>query len=188
MARTCAVVAAGGGRFAGSVREPRADRVGTVTNVWRVGPIAIGLLALGALAGCGGKSKPSLYSLDATRSCLQHDGYQAEAVANHYLPGSGGNLRVRTRVVTPLLAPAAPRGSVIPNTYVFLVFAKDAPSALVTQNKAIKLTIKTLNSSGEGVTAAFIRKGVGLAENVFYYSPSGPLTKMQRSVVTTCLG
>ena len=118
---------------------------------------------------------------------MQRAGYQVRALANDYLPGSAGNLRVRVRNVEPLLSPAAVRGTVIPNEYVFLVFDKDSSSALATENTAIGLTIKTLNTSGEEVSRAYVRHGVGLAKNVFYYSPSGPLTSFERTKVSGCL-
>jgi hypothetical protein len=118
---------------------------------------------------------------------MQHAGYEARALANPSLPGSGGNLRVQLRNVEPVLAPTAPRGGVIPNVYVFLVFDRDATSALATENKAIELTVRTIEGRGEAVTRSFVQAGVGLTRNVFYYSTSGPLTKDERTKVEACL-
>jgi hypothetical protein len=151
-----------------------------------VGLPGIGLLVLVALAGCGGGGQ-HLYTLPATRACMRHAGYEAQALANHSLPGSGGNLLVRVRNVDPLLAPNAPQGTVIPNEYVFLVFDKDAVSAVATEKKAITLTIGTLNVNGEAVTRAYVKAGLGLVRNVFFYSPTGPLTKEERTKVVACL-
>jgi hypothetical protein len=151
-----------------------------------VGLAGIGSCLLFALAGCGGGGQ-HLYTLAATQGCMQHAGYLARPLANHSLPGSGGNLLVRLRDVKPLLTPSAPQGAVIPNEYVFLVFDKDAASAVATENKAVTLTIRTLNVSGEAVTRAYVEAGVGLAKNVFFYSPTGPLTKGERTKVVACL-
>jgi|SRR5579872_5462777 len=151
----------------------------------RVGLASVAVVAL-ATAGCGGGSS-KLYSLSATRSCLTRAGYQAVALANRSLPGAAGNLRVRLATSEPALAPTALRGTVIPNQFVFLVFGNDAASALATENKAITLTIRALNDQGEQLTRAYVRSGVGLNKNVFFYSPSGPLTHSERTRVTTCL-
>lgn len=137
-------------------------------------------------AGCGGGG-PHLYTLPATRSCMTHAGYRAVALANPSLPGSGGNLRVQLATVEPLLSPTAARGAVPPGEYVYLVFADDAASARATEAKAVALTIRTLNAQGEQVTPAFVRAGVALERNVFYYSPTGPLTSGQRHKVSLCL-
>ncbi len=118
---------------------------------------------------------------------MQHAGYEARALANHSLPGTGGNLLVRLRSVEPLLTPNAPGGTVLPNEYVFLVFDKDATSAAATEDKAITLTIRTLGVNGESVTHAYVQAGVALARNVFYYSPTGPLTKVERTKIAACL-
>ena len=146
-------------------------------------------MLLFALAGCGGGGGggSSLYTLSATQSCMQHAGYQAQSVANPALPGSAGNLRVKLRNVQSVLEPTAPRGGVIPHVYVFLVFEKDAPSALAAENKAVDLAIKSLAGLGEGATRAYVRSGVGLQKNVFYYSPTGPLSQDERSKVAACL-
>jgi hypothetical protein len=151
-----------------------------------VGLPGIGLLSLFALAACGGSGQ-HLYTLAATRACMRHAGYEAQPLANHSLPGSGGNLLVRVRNVEPLLTPNAPQGTVVPNEYVFLVFDKDAASAVATEDKAIRLTIRTLNVEGEAVTRAYVEAGLGLTRNVFFYSPTGPLTKVERTKVVACL-
>lgn len=151
-----------------------------------VGPLGFGLLVLVALAGCGGGGQ-RLFTLPATRACLLRAGYQARALANRSLPGAGGNLLVRLRSGEPLLTPNAPEGTVLPNEYVFLVFDKDAAAAVATEKKAVSLTIRTLNVNGEAVTRAYVEAGVGLEKNVFYYSPTGPLTKDQRTKVAACL-
>jgi hypothetical protein len=146
---------------------------------------AVAALAVGGCGGGGGGSK--LYSLSATQSCLKRAGYQAVALPNSSLPGAAGNLRVRLATSEPALAPTALRGTVIPNQFVFLVFGKDETSALATENRAITLTIRALNDEGEQLTRAYVRSGVGLSKNVFFYSPSGPLTKTERTKVSSCL-
>ena len=151
------------------------------------GPLCAAAVVLG-VAGCGGGGGGAkLYSLSATQACMRHAGYAAVALANTSLPGAAGNLRVQIATTEPALAPNALRGTVIPNQFVFLVFGKDEASALVTENKAITITIRTLNDQGEQLTRAYVRSGVGLSKNVFYYSPSGPLTKGERSKVVSCL-
>lgn len=155
-----------------------------------VGSVAA-LVALGA-AGCGGGGRPAgagsgSFTLAATRSCLRTAGYGATALANRSLPGSGGNLRVQLAHRTQLLNPAAVRGTVVPDEFVFLVFDRTAAQALATEQKAITLTVKTLNAGGIQVTRSYVRSGVGLRGNVFYYSPSGPLTKQQRTKIESCL-
>jgi hypothetical protein len=118
---------------------------------------------------------------------MQRAGYQARTVSNGSLPGSEGNLLVRLRNDEPLLTPNAPEGGVLPDTYVSLVFDKDAAGAVATENKAVTLTIRTLNVNGESVTRTYVESGVGLARNVFYYSPTGPLTRDERTKVAACL-
>ncbi len=149
----------------------------------RLGLVCLGLIAV--LAGCGGPA--GLYTLAATRACLDRDGFKAVALTNRSLPGSGGNLRVQLRSVQSPLSPTALRGSVAPNEFVFLVFDKDSGSALATEDRAITLTVRTLEAQGEQLTRAYVRAGVGLSKNVFYYSPSGPLSKTERSKVESCL-
>ena len=127
------------------------------------------------------------YSLSSTQSCLQKAGYQATAIANRSLPGTGGNLRVHLAKGGPaLLAPNNTTGRVLTG-YVFLVFQDDPAAALATENKAVAKTVQTLKGMGALITRTAVKNGVGLAKNVFYYSASGPLTSDQRTKVTTCL-
>jgi len=148
---------------------------------------SIGSVLLVTLAGCGGGSGEHAYTLAATRACLEHAGYQARTLSNPSLPGAGGNRLVRLRKVEPLLTPAAPGGTLVPNVFVFLVFAKDAASARATENKAIRLALQTFSSEGEAVTRAYVQAGIGLVRNVFYYSPSGAVTHQERAGLSVCL-
>jgi hypothetical protein len=147
---------------------------------------ALALIVVTA-SGCGGGSGSSLYTLSATQGCLKKAGYTAAPLPNSLLTGSRGNLRVRLSNAEPILTPNAPPGSVVPHEWVFLVFQDSHAAALQTEQKAVALTIRSLNAEGEVVTPAFIERGVGLAENVFYYSPTGPLTRGERARVDACL-
>src|SRR5262249_30675172 len=166
----------------------------SVVVPWRAMRVAAGvaagalLLTVGA-AGCGGGGGHGspVYTLAATKSCLEKEGYRADALANSSLPGSGGSLRVRVSAAVPPLEPNAPRGTVIPNQYVFLVFEGSSAQALTTENKAITLTLRTLLDQGISATRAYVKRGVGLARNVFFYSPSGALPPPQRAKVERCL-
>jgi len=144
------------------------------------------LLTVGATS-CGGGHGSSLYTLAATKSCLEKAGYRADTLANSSLPGSGGNLRVQVSTAVPPLEPNAPRGTVVPDQYVFLVFEGSPAEALTTENKAITLTRRTLFDQGISATRGYVKRGVGLARNVFFYSPSGALTPSQRAKVERCL-
>ena len=150
--------------------------------------VAVGavLLTAGA-AGCGGGHGSSLYTLAATKACMEKAGFPADALANSSLPGSGGNLRVQVSTAVPPLSPSAQRGTVVPNQFVFLVFGASPAEALEVENKAITLTVRTLLDQGISATPAYVRRGVGLAKNVFFYSPSGALTPSQRAKVDRCL-
>lgn len=128
-----------------------------------------------------------MYTLSATKACLTKAGFGTAALANTFLPGAGGNLRVRLSNVIPVLRPDAPRGTVIPNQYVFLVFQKSSSDAVKTEKKAIAVAIKNLNAEGLIVTSAYVKKGVELMKNVFIYSPTGALTQSQREKVGSCL-
>jgi hypothetical protein len=150
----------------------------------------LGALAALSIAGCGGSSgssSSSSYTLSSTQSCLSKAGYQAAAVKNASLPGTGGNLRVKLAKQAALLNPNAPRGGNQTGAYVFLVFGKDPTEALGTEKKAVALAVKSIAASFGSITPAAVRAGVGVTKNVFYYSTTGPLTKSQRLKVTSCL-
>ena len=97
----------------------------------RVGLASVAVMLAVAAAGCGGGGSggSSGYSLPATRTCLQKAGFEAAALGNDELPGTGGNLRVKLTNKIGLLDPAAPSGGGPENEYVFLVFAKDPAKA-----------------------------------------------------------
>ncbi len=154
----------------------------------RRGSVAsLGALAALSLAGCGGGGGSSTYTLSSTQSCLTKAGYQAAAIKNTSLPGTGGNLRVKLAKRAALLNPNAPRGGNQAGAYVFLVFGKDPAEALGTEKKAVALAVKSITASFGSITPAAVRAGVGVTKNVFYYSTTGPLTKSQRLKVTSCL-
>jgi hypothetical protein len=147
--------------------------------------IVIGIVGTLALAGCGSGSSNRL-TLKATRSCLDKDGYRTAVLANRYLPGTEGNLRVRLIKGGQLLNPGGLKG-VQSTNYVFLVFDKDAASAAKTREKAVSLAVASLRSQSVLMTPAAVRRGVGLTKNVFYYSATGSLTNSERSIVESCL-
>ena len=153
----------------------------------RSGLACVALSVLLAAAGCGGGGGTRLYALRTVASCFERAGDQAAALPNRTLPGTSGNLRVEFAAAEPTLSPTAQRGGVIPGAYVYLVFDQGAAGARATEAKAVALTVRTLSAQGLGVTSAFVRSGVGVRANVFYYSPTGPLTKRQRAAVLACL-
>jgi hypothetical protein len=155
--------------------------------MWRLSFGIAGPLVLFLAAGCGGGGGKGVFTLSATRSCLQKSGFQTTVLANDYLPGSGGNLRVRLTHEAHLLQPNAPSGGGPQDEYVFLVFAKDPTAALATQDKAVTLAVNSFRSRGILMTRAAVKKGVGLSNNVFYYSANGPLNKGERAKVESCL-
>jgi hypothetical protein len=144
------------------------------------------LLTVGA-AGCGGSHGSSLYTLAATKTCMEKQGFPSDELENNTLPGSRGNLRVQVSTVVPALAPNAPRGTVVPNQYVFLVFGASPAEAQKLEDTAITKTVHTLFDQGISATRDYVRRGVGLSKNVFFYSPSGALTPSQRAKVDRCL-
>jgi hypothetical protein len=152
--------------------------------------LALAALAAGiCLAGCGGSSGgggKDVYSLSATRSCLDKAGYPTAVVKNQYLPGSEGNLRVHVTRTEAVLNPAQSSGNASPG-YVFLVFGKDAAAALRTENKALTLAMQSFQHDQELMTRAALKKGVGLNKNVFFYSSTGALTATERAKVASCL-
>ena len=153
----------------------------------RAGLGAAGLLLGIAAAGCGGGGGSKAYTLSATQSCLTKAGYQTAVVKNSYLPGSGGDLRVRLTSGKPqLLQPNAPSGRV-ETGYVFIVFGKDGAEALTVENKALALAVRSFQSQGILLTRAAAKAGVQATDNVFYYSPTGALTKADRTKVAACL-
>jgi hypothetical protein len=140
-----------------------------------------------AAAGCGGSHGSSLYTLPATKSCMEKAGFPSTALTNDTLPGTGGNLRVQVSTVVPALAPSALRGTVVPNQYVFLVFGATPAEAQKIENLAITKTVRTLYDQGISATRDYVKRGIGLTKNVFFYSPSGALTPSQRAKVDRCL-
>jgi len=142
-----------------------------------------------AIAGCGGGSGGAhIYTLSATQSCLRKNGFQASVVTDFSLPGTGGNLRVRlTDVGQALLAPNTPPGAPSPDEFVFLVFDKTAAAALATEKRAMTLAFQSLRADGLQMTRAQLRAGVGLTDNVFYYSAVGVLAKSERTKIMSCL-
>jgi hypothetical protein len=146
--------------------------------------IVIGIVGALGLAGCGSGS--NRITLKATRACLDNDGYQTAVLANRYLPGSEGNLRVRLIKGGQLLNPGGVKGAQS-GAYIFLVFDKDAASAAKTEEKAISLAVASLRSQSVLMTPAAVKRGVGLTKNVFYYSATGSLTNSERSKVASCL-
>jgi hypothetical protein len=139
------------------------------------------------LAGCGGGRRDA-YSLEKTKACLEQAGYQAVALKNRYLPGSGGNLRVQLdEGSNKLLVPNQPNGSVASREYVFLVFGADEAAAEATRKKAIDLAVESLREAGRPMTRTAVRDGVAVDKNVFYYSAAGALTDDERHKVAACL-
>jgi hypothetical protein len=150
---------------------------------------ATGALALVLIAGCGGSgSGADLFTLSATQTCLEKAGYHTAVVKNTTLPSSGGNLRVQIgKTGSELLDPGQRKGGIPPDTYVFLIFAKDPAAALATERRAVRISVQALKTRGLTVTPAAIRNDVGVANNVFFYSTTGGVTKRDRSKFTPCL-
>ncbi len=157
----------------------------------RSASLAVAAVAVGVcLAGCGGGGGTGggkdTYTLAATRSCLDKAGYPTAVVKNQYLPGTGGNLRVHVTETEALLDPGQKTGNAAPG-YVFLVFGKDPAAAIRTENKALALAMQSFEHEQQLMTRAALKKGVGLAGNVFYYSSTGALTAAERAKVASCL-
>lgn len=154
----------------------------------RAGLAGVGAVLAIAVAGCGGGGGSSdAYTLAPTEACFTKGGFLAQELANRYLPGTGGNLRVRiSRNEHRVLAPGGVKG-LVARDYVFLVFQKDPTAALKTQEKAVTLAVKSLASQSVLITPAAVRRGVGLTKNVFFYSATGALTKSERTRVASCL-
>jgi hypothetical protein len=155
---------------------------------WRAGLAGVGAVLAIAVAGCGGGGGGSdAYTLAATKTCFTKGGFPAQELANRYLPGAGGNLRVRiSRNEHRVIAPGGVKG-LVARDYVFLVFQKDPAAALETQEKAVTLAVKSLASQSVLITRTAVRRGVGLTKNVFFYSATGALTKSERARVASCL-
>jgi hypothetical protein len=155
---------------------------------WRAGLAGVGAVLAIAVAGCGGGGGGSdAYTLAATKACFTKGGFPAQELANRYLPGTGGNLRVRiSRNEHRVIAPGGVKG-LVARDYVFLVFQKDPAAALETQEKAVTLAVKSLASQSVLITRTAVRRGVGLTKNVFFYSATGALTKSERARVASCL-
>jgi hypothetical protein len=162
--------------------------MGTMRRVGlRAGAAGAGLLVAIGAAGCGGGGGSHLYTLAATRACLDKAGYQTTPVENPYLPGSAGNLRVKLSNSTTLLNPSSLRGSSASDEYVFLVFDKSLAGGLATEQKAVTLAVESTEHYAVMMTRAAAKAGVGLTKNVFYYSDSGALTQGERTKITSCL-
>lgn len=139
------------------------------------------------LASCGGVTTRS-FSLAATRACLRKAGLQTSAVSNIYLPGSGGNLRVRLTNAGPaLLDPNAPTGSISPDQYVFLVFDATPAAAAAAERKALDLAQRALRSHGILMSDAAVDQSLGVTRNVFYYSATANISRSERTTITKCL-
>jgi hypothetical protein len=133
---------------------------------------SLALIVTGALAGCGGGS--SGYSLARTQACFKSKGFEAVALTNRALPGSGGNLRI----------------SLGPNfgmQDVFIVFGRNAKEANATELRAVNLTEKSLTQRHLLMPRSAIRAGVEVTRNVFYYSDTGPIAQNVRDDVQSCL-
>jgi hypothetical protein len=175
-----------GSRHCGGPRRLPRTPQGTTRNA--VVALAAVVACVG-LAGCGGSSSGSghdLYTLSATRSCLDKAGYATAVVKDQFLPGSGGNLRVHVTKVEPLLNPTQ-RGGNAETGYVFIVFGKDPAAAVKTQNKALSLAVQSFQHEQVLMTRAALKKGVGLSKNVFFYSSTGALSAAERTKVSDCL-
>ena len=134
------------------------------------------------------RREPGVYTLSATQSCLKKAGYGAAVVTDRYLPATQGDLRVRlANPQDELLQPQMPRAGIPPHTYVYLLFEKDPAAALVTEDNAVTLTLRSLKADGFSMSRKAAADGVGLTENVFYYSPTGALTRSERAKVTACM-
>ncbi len=138
--------------------------------------VAVGSVAfvlVGALAGCGGGSS-STYSLAKSRACFTGKGFQAQAVVNRSLPGSGGDLRIAM-------------GPKFGMEYVFLVFGRNASEATATENHAVDLTEKTFAQRQLVMPRSAVLAGVEVIKNVFFYSNSGPISQDVRNDIQQCL-
>src|SRR4029077_12428487 len=107
-------------------------------------------------------------TLSATQSCLNKAGYKTAVVANRFFT-TGQNLRVKLSNAVPLLNPNAPTGTVLDNTFVFLVFTKDTAEAIATEDRAVSLALRSLTNSGLLVTRASLQAGMQVTQNVFYH-------------------
>ena len=135
---------------------------------------AAGVLALGfaaAVSGCGGSSD---YSLANTKACFTSKGQTATELANKYLPGSAGNLRVFF-------------GRNLGNIYVFMVFGKNHSEAQATENKAVNLAMASFKKKNLLMTRANVLAGIEVDRNVFYYSNTGAIPLNIQQAVNTCL-
>jgi hypothetical protein len=148
---------------------------------------AAAALSVAFLAGCGGHAT-KLYTLSATKACLDKAGYHTAAVKNTTLPSTGGNLRVKiAKASSELLNPQQAKGGTPPNAYIFLIFAKDPGAALSTEDKAVQISVQALKVRGLTITPAAVRKDVGIDQNVFFYSTTGGVTAGERAKFVPCL-
>jgi hypothetical protein len=155
--------------------------------LWRLGVGSAGLLVLLGITACGGGSR-SAYTLSATQSCLRTAGFQTASLPDRFLPGTGGNLRVRLdNPGTQLPDAKSPRVNIGSGDYVFLVFGKDPAAALETEKRAVTLAVRSVKARGHSVTRRSVEDGVALDRNVFYYSTTGPLSASERAKVGSCL-
>jgi hypothetical protein len=135
---------------------------------------AVGFLALGiaaAVSGCGGSSS---YSLKSTEACFNGKGLKAVPLANRYLPGSGGNLRVAL-------------GKNYGYLYVYMVFDHSHTDAVATETKAVNLALASFKKKNLVMSRADVLAGVELNRNVFYYSNSGAIPQNVNLAVQQCL-
>jgi hypothetical protein len=154
-----------------------------------LGFASVGLLILLGTTGCGGGGGGrSAYTLAATQSCLRKAGFQTAPLPNRFLPGAGGNLRVRLdNPGTQLPGVKSPRFNIGSGDYVFLVFDKDPAAALETERRAVTLAVRFAKARGRPVTRRAVQDAVALDRNVFYYSSTGPLSASERASVGSCL-
>ena len=134
------------------------------------GSLALGIVV--AVSGCGGGS--STYSLARTEACFKSKGFDAKPLANHFLPGAGGNLRIAL-------------GPNYGYQYVFMVFGRNSGDAMANENKAVELALKSFKAKNLIMSRADVLAGVEVNRNVFYYSNSGAIAQNVRDAVQQCL-
>jgi len=155
------------------------------------GLAAAALLAAIGLTACGGGrsgGRTDAYTLSATRACLDKAGFPTAVVHNIYFPQATGNLRVRL-TKGGAAAPDADelRAETIADQYVFLVFAKNAAGARAFERKAVRIAVQSLKLRGLSLSAAAVKRDVGVRRNVFYYSTSRGVTASDRAKFVPCL-
>jgi hypothetical protein len=143
---------------------------------WLAVRLPIGLLVLGfviVLAGCG-STRPAAptYSPAATASCLTGKGLAAKTVKDPSLQGTLGDLEVSF---------SDGAGTVD------LAFGRTRQEARSLEQHAIELTQRALHRRGLELSRAVLLTYVRLDENVFYYSPDGPITEVVNRTISGCL-